>query len=232
MTARAPKKSSRVVPGEKRRNRKPSGNPRRQQIFEKALELMQENGFHATSIQDLADELGFTKAAFYFYVQSKEEMLYEISMQNLNFTLEQIMAISQSNESPPQKIRNVIDCYVRMMVDQPAFFIVYFRDRGFLSPKHRSETNRMERKILRVLEGIYEDGIRCGQFRNSDRQISVLGILGMCFWVYNWRRKRSRLSADETSRVFQTLALSGISEPSLAPPTRRKQKKATLSTPG
>lgn len=171
---------------------------------------MERNGFHGTSIQDVANELKFTKAAFYFHVQNKEEMLYQISLRTLRLMLERMTEISQSEESPSQKIRNAIDCYVKLMVDQPALFVVYFREKAFLSRSHRAKANRMERNILRVLEGIYEEGVRSGDFRSSDPAVSILGILGMCFWVYNWYRKGGPLSSDDVSQAFQGIALSGI----------------------
>ena len=212
--------------------RKPAVLSRRQQIFKKALALMHRNGFHGTSVQDVADELKFTKAAFYFHVESKEEMLYEISLQTLNLMVEQMTAISQSKESADNKIRKVIDCYVKLMVHQPALFSVYFREKGFLSRKHRSNANRMERNILRVLEKIYEEGVRQQQFTHNDPAVAVLGILGMCFWVYNWYRKRGRLSANEISKVFQSIVLSGILQkraPRLA--DDRRDHRDELKTP-
>jgi len=208
---RATELASLSAPAGKTRPRwKPAEGSRRRHIFEKALALMQRNGFHGTSIQDVADELKFTKAAFYFHVESKEQMLYEISLQTLNLMLERMTAISQSTESPEQKIRDIIDCYVKLMVDQPALFIVYFREKGFLSKKHRSRVNQLERNILRILEKIYEEGVRRHQFTDIDPAVAILGILGMCFWVYNWYQKRGRLSASEISKSFQALALSGV----------------------
>jgi TetR/AcrR family transcriptional regulator, cholesterol catabolism regulator len=201
---------SAALAGNSPKGGKPSGDGRRQQIFAKALGLMEKRGFHGTSIQDVANELKFTKAAFYFHVQSKEELLYEISLRTLRVMLQRVTAIAELKESPSQKMRSVIDCYVRHMVDEPALFIVYFREKAFLSPEHRATANRMERNILRALEEIYREGVRQGQFRNSDPAVSVLGILGMCFWIYNWYRKRGPLSAENISHVFQGLALSGI----------------------
>ena len=51
-------------------------SPRREQIIDRAVALMQEKGYLGTSIQDVADELDFTKAAFYYFVKNKEELLY------------------------------------------------------------------------------------------------------------------------------------------------------------
>lgn len=171
---------------------------------------MRANGFHGTSIQDVADKLRFTKAAFYYYVKNKEDMLYEISMQTLRLMLDRVTTIEASRESPEEKMRAVVECYVQLMVEEPGLFIVYFREKRFLTAKHRREVTTAERHILRALERIYRQGMRRKQFRKLDPGVAVLGILGMCFWVCNWYEEKGRLSGGEIARAFQTIALSGV----------------------
>ena len=186
------------------------GEPRRKAIFDRAVALMRANGFHGTSIQDVADKLRFTKAAFYYYVKNKEDMLYEISMQTLRLMLDRVTTIEASRESPEEKMRAVVECYVQLMVEEPGLFIVYFREKRFLTAKHRREVTTAERHILRALERIYRQGMRRKQFRKLDPGVAVLGILGMCFWVCNWYEEKGRLSGGEIARAFQTIALSGV----------------------
>ena len=47
---------------------------RKLQIIERAVELMQEKGFLGTSIQDVTDQLDFTKAAFYYFVKNNTRL--------------------------------------------------------------------------------------------------------------------------------------------------------------
>mgnify|MGYP002401500267 CR=1 FL=1 len=43
---------------------------RREQIFSTAAKFFAEKGYERTSLQDVADVMGFTKAAFYYYYDS------------------------------------------------------------------------------------------------------------------------------------------------------------------
>jgi TetR/AcrR family transcriptional regulator, cholesterol catabolism regulator len=187
-----------------------AARPRRQAIFDRAVKLMRDRGFHGTSIQDVADKLRFTKAAFYYYVKNKEDMLYEISLQTLRLMLNRVTSIAASRQSPEQKMRAIVDTYVKLMVEEPGLFIVYFREKRFLGAKHRKEVTAAERHILRVLERIYREGVKRKQFRKLDASVAVLGILGMCFWVCNWYEPKGRLSGSEIARAFQTMVLSGV----------------------
>src|SRR5690349_1916091 len=47
----------------------------RERILEVARRLFTEHGYDGTSLRDIADELGFTKAALYYHFQSKEQIL-------------------------------------------------------------------------------------------------------------------------------------------------------------
>jgi AcrR family transcriptional regulator len=47
----------------------------RERILEAASDLFTEQGYDATSLREIADRLGFTKAALYYHFQSKDEIL-------------------------------------------------------------------------------------------------------------------------------------------------------------
>jgi hypothetical protein len=47
----------------------------RERILEVAGELFTDHGYDVTSLREIADRLGFTKAALYYHFQSKEEIL-------------------------------------------------------------------------------------------------------------------------------------------------------------
>jgi AcrR family transcriptional regulator len=47
----------------------------RQRILDVASELFAEQGYDATSLREIADRMGFTKAALYYHFQSKDDIL-------------------------------------------------------------------------------------------------------------------------------------------------------------
>ena len=52
--------------------------PRRGELLDAAISLFYEKGYAHTTLQDIADRMGFTKAAIYYYAKNKEELLVEI----------------------------------------------------------------------------------------------------------------------------------------------------------
>src|SRR5690349_456383 len=113
------------------RKRRPRG-ARKLQIIERAVELMQEKGFLGTSIQDVTDQLDFTKAAFYYFVKNKEELLYEIMQQAMDLSLEAMATTAHADLPPTQKLARMIEGYVRMMSERADLMSILFQEKRHL----------------------------------------------------------------------------------------------------
>lgn len=104
----------------------------------------------------------------------------------------------------------MIDSFVQLVAERPAFFTVYFQEKGHLGVAHLRTVTRIERKIARALERVLRDGMATGAFRKSDPAVAAFALLGMCFWLYKWFRPDGRAGVDEVSAAFQALALGGL----------------------
>ncbi|HEY8656830.1 MAG TPA: TetR/AcrR family transcriptional regulator [Candidatus Limnocylindria bacterium] len=183
--------------------------PRRQEILDAGALLMQQRGFVGTTVEDVAGHLELTKAAFYYYVATKEELLYQIAQQTLQRTDATVSAIGRSAVPPGVKLGRIVDSFVRLVAERPEFFTVYFQEKGHLGVAHQASVTKIERKIVRTVERVYREGIAAGAFRRTDPSVAAFGILGLCFWVYKWYRPGGRRSLDEISAILQALCADG-----------------------
>lgn len=183
--------------------------PRRQEIFDAAALLMGQRGFVGTTIEEVAQQLELTKAALYYYVSNKEELLYQILDQTLSLALERISAVEASDASPTTKMADVIETFVRLVAERPQFFTVYFQEKAHLAREHLQAITRTERRIVEAVRRIYKRGRDDRSLRPLDPVAATFGVLGLCFWVYQWYRPGGRLSVDEVVRTFQDLASRG-----------------------
>jgi len=191
----------------------PRSGPRRQAILDAGALLMQQRGFVGTTVADVTGHLDLTKAAFYYYVENKEELLFQIATQTLELAAASIAGIERSAAPPDRKLSEMVDSFVRLVAERPAFFSVYFQEKGHLDAAHLRTVTRIERKIAGALERVLRDGMASGAFRTSDPAVAAFAILGMCFWVYKWFRPEGRSGVDEVSRTFQGLVLGGVLAP-------------------
>ena len=183
---------------------------RRRDIVDQALLLMEEKGFAAVSVQHVADALEFSKANFYHHVESKEQLLYEIFVEILQFSLGQIEAIVSRDDPFPEKLRALIEFYVSLMTERRAVMLVWFKERAHLQGKHDEEVGRLERQLGLVLRRFYASGIKQGAFKPMDPELLRHAVFGMCFLLTKSPPPVDRAATAAITRQLQDFATGGI----------------------
>lgn len=193
---------------------------KREDILRHATVLMGQKGFTATTIRDVADKVDFTQAAFYYYVENKEDLLYQIFREVLTVGLAQLEEISASQLAPSKKLRAIVHTYVKRMAEHKERSTVYLQEKRHLEPSHQREVERLERRALDILRDVINQGIVLGDFRRLDPTVAALGLIGMCVWVHRWYRESGSLSIDEVASTFEGILMSGIEAPRRTPRSR------------
>jgi AcrR family transcriptional regulator len=187
-----------------------SGKSPRTEIAAKAVRLMEERGFAAVSIQHLADALDFSKANFYHHVDSKEELLHEIFVDTLQFSLANISEILGRQDPLPQRLRALIEFYVSIMTTRRAVMLVWFKERAHLTTAHLNEVTELEQQINATLDAFYRQGIAEGLFKPFDTDAIRLAVFGMCFMMTKLPRPVNRASIAEITHQLQELVTAGL----------------------
>lgn len=195
------------------RRKHPEQHQRRtEQIVTTSAHLIQEKGFHGTTLEQVAGELEVTKAALYYYVKDKEDLLFRIQRHTLEMALASVEAIIQSEQSPADKVRALIDNQMRLITSRPELFTVYFNEKAHLSDEHREAVTNLERQIVQRVTAVLREGMEAFAFQDVDPTVAAFAVLGASSWVYRWYRPGGRLSIDEVSRILQTVILSGLEQ--------------------
>ena len=196
------------------RGRPPTRVGRQERILEAAAGLIHEKGYQATTIQDVADEVEFSKAAFYYFVKNKEDLLYQILLRTLTGALETVREILAGPGDPGGKLLRVVEAYVRMVGERPDTFAVYFKERAHLAPAHRETVTDLEREIVAELRRLFSQGVAAGGLRDLPPQAAVFGLLGMCFWTYEWYDRDGALTPAQLAEALRSLAAHGVASSS------------------
>jgi AcrR family transcriptional regulator len=205
---------------------------RRSQILRAALRAFRERGYHATTLDNIAEHLDVRKTALYHYFPDKESILFECHRESLA-ELDRLVTEAKALPAPAARLRHLIVEHVRVMTDtldgSPLAFEV-----GSLSPARQAEIIAGRDRYERTLRRIIDDGIKSGAFRAVDSKVAVFAILGAINWVARWYRAEGALRADEIGAQFADhlvggLAAPGRSRPAASPtrraPVRRTRKK-------
>jgi AcrR family transcriptional regulator len=181
------------------------------ELYEQATRLFAERGFAGTSLQDVADALGITRPALYYYVKSKDELLAKLVTEVTNGPLDELTALAERpGLDAVAVLRGVVDVLVRRRATQPERFRLLIRSEAELPAGLTSAYDESRRAVLRTIAGVIERGILAGQFRPVDARVAALGVLGMCNWVAWWFHPDGRDSADAVVEQFADMAIGAL----------------------
>ena len=157
------------------------------EIYEQAIRLFAERGFAGTSLQDIADALGITRPALYYYVKSKDELLAKLAADVAGGSAAQITEVAARPDlDAVGKIREIARLNVVRVATQPERFRLLIRSEADLPPDLSAAYDASRRAVLKAVTGVIEDGIRAGQFRPADARVAALAVIGMGNWVACW----------------------------------------------
>ena len=171
---------------------------------------MQEKGYGGISAQHIADALEFSKANFFYHVKSKEDLLYHIFVDTLQFAIRHYEEILTREAPAAERLRALIAFYIQLMTDHGAVMQVWFKEKGHLTPEHDAEVTRLERRIQALNNDFYTGAIRRGEFRNIHPRLASVSMFGMCFALARWPELRGELSIAELTEQMQQLACGAL----------------------
>lgn len=180
-------------------------------LKEGSILLFEEKGFSETSVQDIAEAAGVTKGTFYYYFDSKEQLLMDIHTDYIGNLLKRQEAIQQSRTSNREKITEIIAMLIGDIQQHGPSGRVFFREMRHLN-KDNAETVKAKREQFRLnIEKLLREGIAAGEFREQIQpDMAAFAILGATNWSYQWFNPAGKISADKLTGIFSDMILNGM----------------------
>jgi TetR/AcrR family transcriptional regulator len=157
---------------------------RRTEILHAALRAFRDRGYHGTTLDDIAQQLGVRKTALYHYFPDKEAILYACHREGLE-EVAGLVARARLYASYADQLAYVIREHVRVMTDTLEGSCLAL-EVSALSPAHRAEVIAARDRYEQALREIVRRGVVAGKFRTVDPKLAVFAILGAINWVARW----------------------------------------------
>ncbi|MDQ7028361.1 MAG: TetR/AcrR family transcriptional regulator [Ardenticatenia bacterium] len=185
---------------------------RREELLVVAARLFSRKGYHATSMQDIADELNILRGSLYHYIESKEGLLYELMELGIQTLMERVRPIVESDLPPDEKLARLIQQHTVTIASYPDFMAVFLHELKSLSPPRRERILAYRQEYDHLVRRILVEGVECGVFRPVDVRVVSFALLGMVNWVYQWYSPDGPRSAEEIGAIFANVVLQGVLE--------------------
>lgn len=187
---------------------------RKDQVLQIAAKQFSERGYHGTSMQHLARDLGILRGSIYAHIDSKEAILFEIVDAGATRFLERMTAVNQAPGSPAEKLRAAIEAHITTVAEHLEASTVFLNDWRHLSPKPRKAIEQKRDLYESLVEEIIQDGVRSGAFRKDlPVRFAALLILSTVNWVYQWFDPAGPMSATQVAKAFSEMILGGFLDP-------------------
>lgn len=191
---------------QKRRSSTNSKGGRKEEIVKAAARLFREYGFNGISIVDIANAVGLPKGGIYNYIDSKEQLLYEIITRGIRQFLPILREIRNSKDDLQVKLQRAVFTNVRMLATYHDFVSVFLQDKKALSKRHYKEYVGYRDEVEQIFKETLTKGMKEGIFRKTNVDLLTFALLGMCNWVTQWYRSDGKLTAEEIATFYAEAA--------------------------
>jgi AcrR family transcriptional regulator len=182
----------------------------REDIVQAAMRLFNQNGYHATSMQDIARAVSIQKASLYHHFDGKEAILLCILETGMDHLIAELDRIVASHVDSTSKLRAAILAHAAMIAANPDGAAVFMREDRGLGDGYLSHYLAKRDVFESRFRAIIQEGMTQGVFRSVDVAIAVHGLLGMVNWMTRWYRPQGRLTPAQIADQFADMFLNGL----------------------
>jgi AcrR family transcriptional regulator len=191
------------------RKRSSGYDDQREMILVQAAHLFARRGYPATSMNEVAEACGLSKATLYHYYRDKYTLL--VSIADGHVSRLQAMVADVANEAlpPEQQLRELIRRILEEYKDAQDAHRVLTEDVKFLKPEDRERVLGNERDVVAGFSRAV--GIMHPHLREALLTTPLTMLLfGMINWMFTWMKPDGELGYDAMAPIVADLFLGGL----------------------
>ena len=157
----------------------------RDRMLRAAAHCFNQKGYSGTSLKDVADILGLTDAALYYYVRNKEELVYLCYVRAADVGREAMQRAVAEGTSGLEQVRLYIRYHIDSIVGDKGPLAI-MSEIPSLKPEHRDEVLELSRTHSLNFEAMLERGIQDGSIAHCDVRMTGIAIMGSIIGIPKW----------------------------------------------
>jgi AcrR family transcriptional regulator len=183
---------------------------RLEEVLNSAANLFYTKGFHGTTIEDVARDVGMLKGSLYYYINSKEDLLYQLLLTVIERGDEYIAKRVDPSGEPVEQLQKAIEAQIDLIIENQVRVGLFFHEFDTLPVKRQQKVLAVMNRYNNRFVELVKKGQEQGQFIDGEPWLIVNGLLGMCNWIYRWHHPEHRTDVREVKRAFVGMTMKGI----------------------
>jgi AcrR family transcriptional regulator len=170
-------------------NRTVQHDAKRMAILSQAARLFNYKGSRATTLRDIAESLGLTKTSLYYYVKTKEDLIYQCYMAALDLHHNNLDEIEKRNIRPIDRASKFFQQHFENWLaaqEDRAPHIAALLEIAALKGAHREEVEANYIRLFKRLREYIREGVAEGSLRRCEPTSTTRAILGSVEWTFSW----------------------------------------------
>lgn len=196
--------------GDDKMSMRPNTNRRLQKLLKIAARMLSVKGYDKTSLADIAKAMGLTKPGIYYYVESKEQLLFLILDAYMEKLIRGIKKIRDEVKNPKDFLYKAIVFQVGIYKSDPHVSKIIIHDENCLSGKFFKIIKEKQREYISYWK---EAIIELGKIYNLDIDFPSVYthiLVGMCNWIYQWYDVKGAVKPNELADKIFNIYFNGI----------------------
>lgn len=179
-------------------------------VYRVAAEIMCHKGYEATSMNDIAEAAGLTKAGIYHYIRGKEDLLFEIMMYAMDNLEQRVIAPAQQVADAEERLRAIVEGHTRSLIEGVGAITIVLEEMTALTPAHRRQIKTRKRAYLDLIRQTLDQLAAEGKLRSVNPTCGAFALLGMILWISRWYRRDGKISPEDTLRDYVELGMNAV----------------------
>jgi TetR/AcrR family transcriptional regulator, cholesterol catabolism regulator len=184
------------------------------EVYRTAAEIILQKGYDATSVNDIAQALGITKAGLYHYIHGKTQLLFDIMQYGLNELDREVARPAAKIQDPEARLRFMIAMHARIVTRGHGAVTILVDEARALTPAQNRKVTRKKREYFDFLRATLQELKDAGKLRDVNLSVAAFSLLGMINWLSRWYRAEGKLDEKHVSESIVDIALNGLTRPS------------------
>jgi AcrR family transcriptional regulator len=183
---------------------------RKDQILDVAERLFSAQGYHATTMREIARELQIEGGSLYAHISGKHDLLYEIVLRGSEQFLSAARATLAEGGPAREQLLRFMRRHLAIVAESAPRAVVHFHEWRHLDAAHQAAIRARRDEYEGILRQIIRAGVARGEFAAADERLIGLHVLSLLNWTYQWYSPGGTWSADILAGQFFDLLMRGL----------------------
>ncbi len=182
----------------------------KEQILEAAAQIFSQKGYHAASMQDIADAVELKKASLYHHIDKKQDILLILLDRALDLVIQQVSQAIEEDVPISEQLRVAMRIYIGTLASDRDLAAVLLLEYRSLDPDQYAAHITRRDRFEQIWRDLIEKGRNTGLFDCPDPAQAARALLGVMNWTIMWYSPQGLLSPIEIADQYADLLLHGL----------------------